>query len=175
MSIQVMLLRKKSLLMHKILIPIFLLLFTTLSTSSSDLPVPRWVSLKGDANLRKGPFPEATIIYRYQLKGYPMEIIRDIEGWRQVRDPKDGVTGWMSHILFSGKRYALTSKKPFSYGYDKSNKNKILAKIDPFVHAKINKCDSSWCKITIIDDEKEIKVWIEKSNLLGVYPHEIIN
>ena len=75
--------------MHKILIPIFLLLFTTLSTSSSDLPVPRWVSLKGDANLRKGPFPEATIIYRYQLKGYPMEIIRDIEGWRQVRGPKD--------------------------------------------------------------------------------------
>ena len=107
MSIQVMLLRKKSLLMHKILIPIFLLLFTTLSTSSSDLPVPRWVSLKGDANLRKGPFPEATIIYRYQLKGYPMEIIRDIEGWRQVRDPKDGVTGWMSHILFSGKRLSL--------------------------------------------------------------------
>ena len=119
MLIQVMLLRKKSLLMHKILIPIFLLLFTTLSTSSSDLPVPRWVSLKGDANLRKGPFPEATIIYRYQLKGYPMEIIRDIDGWRQVRDPKDGVTGWMSHILFSGKRYALTSKEPFSYGYDK--------------------------------------------------------
>jgi SH3-like domain-containing protein len=37
-----------------------------------------------------------------------MEIIRDIEGWRQVRDPKDGVTGWMSHILFSGKRYSRT-------------------------------------------------------------------
>ena len=104
-----------------------------------------------------------------------MEIIRDIEGWRQVRDPKDGVTGWMSHILFSGKRYALTSKEPFSYGYDKPTKNKILAKIDPFVHAKINKCDSSWCRITITDDEKEIKVWIEKNNLLGVYPHEIIN
>ena len=175
MLIPVMLLRKKSLLMHKILIPIFLLLFTTISSNSSDLPVPRWVSLKGDANLRKGPFPESTIIYRYQLKGYPMEIIRDIDDWKQVRDPKDGVTGWMSKILFSGKRYVLTSNKPYSYGYDATDKNKIIAKIDPFVHAKLNKCDTSWCNITITTDDKDIKVWIEKNNLLGVYSYEIIN
>ena len=111
--------------MQKILISIFIILLSTVLVFPKDLPVPRWVSLKGDANLRKGPSTDASIIYRYQLKGYPMEIIRDIDGWRQVRDPKDGVTGWMSHILFSGKRYALTSKEPFSYGYDKPNKNKI--------------------------------------------------
>ena len=30
-------------------------------------------------------------------------------------------------------------------------------------------------KIIIENDNKEVKVWIEKNNLLGVYPHEIIN
>ena len=95
--------------MQKILISIFIILLSTVLVFPKDLPVPRWVSLKGDANLRKGPSTDASIIYRYQLKGYPMEIIRDIDGWRQVRDPKDGVTGWMSHILFSGKRYAPVS------------------------------------------------------------------
>ena len=161
--------------MQKILISIIIILLSTVLVFPKDLPVPRWVSLKGDANLRKGPSTDASIIYRYQLKGYPMEIIRDIDGWRQVRDPKDGVTGWMSHILFSGKRYALINKFPYSYGYDKPNKNKILVKIKPYVHAKINECDSSWCKIIIVNDNKEVKVWIEKNNLLGVYPHEIIN
>ena len=33
--------------------------------SESGLPIPRWVSLKGDANLRYGPTTDANIIYRY--------------------------------------------------------------------------------------------------------------
>ena len=50
--------------------------------SESGLPIPRWVSLKGDANLRYGPTTDANIIYRYQHKGYPMEILRETDGWR---------------------------------------------------------------------------------------------
>ena len=59
--------------------------------SETGLPIPRWVSLKGDANLRYGPTTDANIIYRYQLKGYPMEILRETDGWRYVKDPQDGV------------------------------------------------------------------------------------
>ena len=141
----------------------------------ADLPVPRWVSLKGDANLRKGPTEDATIIYRYQLKGYPMEILRDIDGWRYVRDPLDGVEGWMAQQLFSGKRYAITTKSPFSYGYDSPRKDKILVKLSPKVHAKINECDSSWCELIIESNGSKTIAWVEKNDLLGVYNHEIIN
>ena len=141
----------------------------------ADLPVPRWVSLKGDANLRKGPTEDATIIYRYQLKGYPMEILRDIDGWRYVRDPLDGVEGWMAQQLFSGKRYAITAKSPFSYGYDSPRKDKILVKLSPKVHAKINECDSSWCELIIESNGSKTIAWVEKNDLLGVYNHEIIN
>jgi len=156
---------------------IFLLISNLFFVSSTfaDLQVPRWVSLKGDANLRKGPSPDATIIYRYQTKGYPMEVLRDIDGYKYIKDHLDGVEGWMAKELFSGKRYAITTKSPFSYGYDSPKKNKILAKLAPKVHAKIDKCDSSWCKLIIDDENFKVSVWVEKDNLIGVYKHEIIN
>ena len=161
--------------MHKILISIFLLLFTNLSVFSSDLPVPRWVSIKSDsANLRKGPYIDSTIIYNYQFRGYPMEIIQDAGEWKKVVDRRDGVTGWMNRILFSGKRFVITSKVPFAYGYDKPNK-KIIAKISPDVHASIDQCDTKWCKILIKEENKNLKIWVEKKNLIGVYETEIIN
>ena len=37
-----------------------------------------------------------------------MEIIQDAGDWKKVVDRRDGVTGWMNKILFSGKRYAIT-------------------------------------------------------------------
>ena len=157
------------------LISFFVLSFFVINIAYADLPVPRWVSLKGDANLRKGPTEDATIIYRYQLKGYPMEILRDIDGWRYVRDPLDGVEGWMAQQLFSGKRYAIIAKSPFSYGYDSPRKGKILVKLSPKVHAKINECDSSWCELIIESNGSKTIAWVEKSDLLGVYNHEIID
>ena len=160
--------------MIKFLASVLVLSIFLFNSVNAELPVPRWVSLKGEANLRRGPSMDATIIYRYQLQGYPMEIIREIDDWRQVRDPQDGVTGWMSHILFSGKRYAITSESPFTYGYDSPKKNKILVKLSPGVHAKMEKCDASWCKLTIDHENSKINVWVKKINLLGVYRHEII-
>ena len=161
--------------MHKILIPIFLLLFTTyLANATNDFPVPRWVSLKGDANLRKGPHMLATIIYRYEFPNYPMEIIQDAGDWKKVVDRRDGVTGWMNKILFSGKRYAITKTSPYSFGYDKPSKNKIIAKISSDVHVKLEECDTVFCKISLEHQNKNLKLWIEKSNLIGVYMNEII-
>lgn len=168
--------KKKELGMIRVLslLSLFLLVFLS-NIYAAQLPVPRWVSLKDDANLRRGPTTNATIIYRYQLKGYPMEILRDIDGWRYVRDPLDGVEGWMHQSLFTGKRYAITSKSPFAYGYDSPSKNKILVKLSPRVHVKIEECDSSWCELLINYEDSKIKVWVEKANLLGVYKHEIIH
>ena len=156
-------------------ISIIVLSIFAINIAYADLPVPRWVSLKGDANLRKGPSPDATIIYRYQLKGYPMEVLRDIDGYKYVKDNLDGVEGWMAKQLFSGKRYAITTKSPFSYGYDSPRKDKILVKLSPKVHAKINECDSSWCELTIENNGSKITAWVEKADLIGVYKHEIIN
>ena len=50
--------------MIKLFIQILTLTVFMLSSSFAELPVPRWVSLKGDAHLRKGPTEDATIVYR---------------------------------------------------------------------------------------------------------------
>jgi SH3-like domain-containing protein len=100
-----------------------LIIFPLHSFAKEDLPVPRWVSLNAEANMRKGPSTNASIMYRYQLAGYPMEIIRQIDGWRYVRDPLTNTEGWMSHILFNGARFVITSNKDVNYGY-KSDKQK---------------------------------------------------
>jgi SH3-like domain-containing protein len=142
--------------------------------SESGLPIPRWVSLKGDANLRYGPTTDANIIYRYQHKGYPMEILRETDGWRYVKDPQDGVEGWMRSFLFSGKRYAITKTEPFSYGYDNTKKNQILVKLNRGVHTSIKHCDSKWCLLEMTLEEDELDFWVEKKNLFGVYSNEII-
>ena len=161
--------------MIKLFIQILVLNIFIISSAYAELTVPRWLSLKGDANLRKGPNPDATIIYRYQLKGYPMLVLRDIDGFKYVKDPLDGIEGWMAKQLFSGKRYAITKTLPFSYGYDSPKKNKILVKLAPRVHAKISECDASWCKLIVDHKNSKIKVWVEKSNLLGIFSYEIIN
>ena len=144
------------------------------NVATADLPIPRWVSVKYDANLRYGPTKDANIIYHYLKSGYPLEILRQTEEWRLVRDPRDGIEGWMHRSVLKGKRYAVTFKSPFVYGYDNPKKNQILAKLERDVLSEIKKCNANWCKITINQEDQDTTVWVEKNNLLGVYPHEII-
>ena len=94
----------------KIIIITFLIFFPA-SMFANELPVPRWVSLNAEANMRKGPSTNASIMYRYQFEGYPMEILRQTETWRYVRDPMTGTEGWMNRILFNGSRHIITSNK----------------------------------------------------------------
>ena len=173
-----MLLKKKNLSMIRLLLLLFFVFSVSASAldkgSETGLPIPRWVSLKGDANLRYGPTTDANIIYRYQLKGYPMEILRETDGWRYVKDPQDGVEGWMRSYLFSGKRYAISKTEPFSYGYNNTKKNQILVKLDSGVHTTIRNCDSKWCHLEMTLNNEEIDFWVEKKNLFGVYSNEII-
>tara|TARA_B110001454_G_C12719076_1_gene433914 strand:- start:617 stop:1108 length:492 start_codon:yes stop_codon:yes gene_type:complete len=162
------------------MIRVFLIAFITFfaihNSYSEDFPIPRWVSVKYDAYLRYGPTKDANIIYHYLKSGYPLEVIHQTEDqlWRKIRDPRDGIIGWMHRTVLKSERFAITYKLPFIYGYDGTNKNKILAKIERDVHSKIMKCNSSWCKIKIDQDNKDLIVWVEKKNILGVYPHEII-
>ena len=154
---------------------IVVLIILPLNLFAKDLPVPRWVSLNSEANMRKGPSTNATIMYHYQFEGYPMEVLRQTETWRYVRDPLTGTEGWMNRILFNGSRHVITSNKDINYGYISANKNKLIAKLAYGVHGKILTCNSNWCYVSITANEETNKLYIEKKNLYGVYSHEIID
>jgi SH3-like domain-containing protein len=151
------------------------IIFSSGIFAEDNLPVPRWVSTKGLANMRMGPSPYATIKFQYQIKGYPFEVRRQNTEWRFVRDPLNGTEGWMAKQLFSGKRYVITSSKPYSYGYKSKSKGIIKAKLSYGVQGEIINCDSNWCYVSVNKDKANYKLYLEKKDLYGVYDHEIID
>ena len=65
------------------------------TAGASGLPVPRFVSLKSDrVNLRQGPGTEYPTAWVFRRAGLPVEVIKEFESWRQVRDA-EGTTGWV--------------------------------------------------------------------------------
>src|SRR6185295_2536225 len=56
-------------------------------TGPSGLPLPRFVSLKSDrVNLRQGPGVDYPAAWVFRRAGLPLEVVKEFESWRQVRD-----------------------------------------------------------------------------------------
>jgi SH3-like domain-containing protein len=153
------------------------------ASGGSGLPVPRYVSLKSDrVNVRKGPGTDYPIAWVYQRVGLPVEVVKEFETWRQVRDSEGGV-GWVQQNLLSGRRTALVApwdSKP-STGSDPvpaptplhtgaSQSSDVLALIEAGVLANVVSCDGGWCRVSFEDQ----RGYIEQKKLFGVYPDETV-
>jgi len=139
----------------------------------------RFASLKSDrVNLRSGPGTEYPTSWVYRRAGLPLEIIKDFEGWRQVRDA-EGATGWVLQHFLSGRRTALVmpwdvkpnTPVPLVELYDDdSARAGIVAKIEAGVIANIISCDGMWCWVSI----EPYKGYIPQKKLWGVYAGEVV-
>ena len=155
--------------------------------SGSGLALPRYVSLKSDrVNVRKGPGIDYPIAWVYQRVGLPVEILKEFETWRQVRD-SDGTEGWVLQNLLSGRRTALVTPwdlkadakagagavaKPTSTPLHESASegSSVLAVVEPGVLATVVSCDRSWCLVSVADQ----RGYLEQSRLWGVYRDEVV-
>lgn len=147
--------------------------------SVSGLPIPRFVSLKSDeVNLRTGPGKDYPTQWVFRRAGLPVEVIKEFDTWRQVRDA-DGVTGWVSQALLSGRRTAQVLPWEIKQGAavpklelkaDDSERAPATALIEAGVIANLQSCDSRWCFVTV----ETFKGYVEQSKLWGIYPSEII-
>lgn len=146
----------------------------------SGLPIPRFVSLKSDkVNLRQGPGNDYPIAWVFRRAGLPMEIVKEFESWRQVRDA-EGTTGWVWASTLSGRRTALVlpweakagGTKPASATLrdDDSTSGSAVAQVEAGVLANIITCDGTWCRVSI----DRIRGYIEQTKLWGAYQGEVI-
>lgn len=145
----------------------------------SGLPLPRFVSLKADeVNLRAGPGKDYPTQWVFRRAGLPVEIIKEYESWREVRDA-EGVTGWVSQTLLSGRRTAQvlpwdvkpgTAPPKLELKADDSERATATALIEAGVIANLQSCDSRWCYVTV----ETFKGYVAQSKLWGIYPGEII-
>ena len=78
--------------------------------SVTNLPLPRYVSLKGnEGNARRGPGLTHRIDWVFTRAGMPLRITAEFEHWRRVED-SEGVGGWVNFVLLSGVRTALVTQ-----------------------------------------------------------------
>lgn len=146
---------------------------------ASGLPVPRFVSLKSDrVNMRKGPGTDYPTAWVYRRAGLPLEVIKEFEGWRQVRDA-DGAAGWVLQSFLSGRRTALVlpwEVKPgaaapkVALRNNDSARARPVAMIEAGVIANLSSCDGLWCRVSI----DKYQGYIEQKKLWGVYEGEIV-
>ncbi len=147
--------------------------------SGSGLPVPRFVSLKSDrVNMRNGPGTDYPTGWVYRRAGLPLEVVKEFEGWRQVRDA-EGATGWVLQSFLSGRRTGLVL--PWERKPDKSppvvpilasdsTSSTVVAQVEAGVIANLQGCDGRWCRVTI----EQYSGYIEQKKLWGVYEGEAI-
>lgn len=146
---------------------------------TSGLPVPRFVSLKSDrVNLRNGPGTDYPTSWVFRRAGMPLEVIKEFEGWRQVRDA-EGTTGWVVQSFLSGRRTALVLPWEIKPGQpvpqvsirgDDSESAKVVAVVEAGVIANIVACDGRWCRVTI----ERFGGYVEQKKLWGVYEREVV-
>ncbi len=149
------------------------------AATGSGLPVPRFVSLKSDrVNLRNGPSTEYPTGWVFRRAGLPLEVIKEFEAWRQVRDA-EGATGWVLQSLLSGRRTALILPWEIKKGVQPpqvpihasdSTGASIIANVEAGVIANVHTCDGAWCRVTI----DNFIGYIEQKKLWGVYAGETI-
>lgn len=147
--------------------------------SGSGLPVPRFVSLKSDrVNLRNGPGTDYPTGWVYRRAGLPVEVIKEFEGWRQVRD-SEGATGWVLQSLLSGRRTGLvvpwerkSGKTPplVPIVANDSSSAGVVVNVEAGVIADLHACDGRWCRVTV----DKYNGYMEQKKLWGVYQGETI-
>ena len=80
-------------------------------SKKTGLPIPRFVSLKGnEVNLRRGPSLDYKIDWVYKRKHLPLMIVSEFGHWRKVTD-FEGYSGWIYKDLLSGSRYIIVKKE----------------------------------------------------------------
>ncbi len=132
------------------------------------LPLPRFASLdSGEANLRAGPGKDYPILWVYQRKGLPVEIIQEFDTWRRIRD-RDGTVGWVQQNLLSGKRSGLIIDQQRILRAEPGS-NEAVARLDPGVVARISECRSdNWCRLEV----QGYRGWLSRDEFWGAYPDE---
>lgn len=141
--------------------------------------LPRFVSLKSDeVNMRTGPGKDYPAQWVYRRAGLPVEVLKELDTWRQVRD-SDGVTGWIGAHLLSNRRTALVQPWDLKAGQappqvplrdDDSESGRTVVLVEAGVIANVHRCDSRWCEVTV----GEWRGYIEQKRLWGVYQGETL-
>jgi len=140
--------------------------------ASTGLPLPRFASLKtSPVDMRVGPGFRYPIIWQYQKRDLPVEIIREYDVWRQIRT-SDGTEGWVQELKLSGKRNFLITDNTQDLHATTEIDSPVVARVEPGVIGHITSCaiGSEWCEVTV----GNVEGWLPRTEFFGVMPGEVL-
>jgi SH3-like domain-containing protein len=140
--------------------------------SNSGLPIPRFVSLRAaQVNLRAGPGERYQIEWVYQRRDLPVEIEREFDIWRLIRDA-DGVRGWVQEVMVMGRRDFVVTGADRNLRHDPDDKSSAVAILNVGVIGRIRSCaaKADWCQVQVDD----YRGWLRRDEFWGTLPGEAV-
>lgn len=147
----------------------------------------KFVSLKADrVDVRAGPGPTHKVAWVFQRAGLPVEILRESEGWREIRDA-EGAVGWVQtrHLslrrtvlvtgVATGTATASTTGGPgaapgIAFKARASDDFDTLVLIEAGIVGNLVACDGTWCQVGLAD----VRGFLPQNQLWGVLQGEIV-
>lgn len=135
----------------------------------TNLPLPRYVSLKGnEGNARRGPSLSHRIDWVFRHAGMPLRVVAEFGHWRRVED-KDGAGGWVHYALLSGVRTAIVTQDMVELRTRPHIDSEIRARAEAGAIVRLGECEPDWCRVTGGGQ----RGWVPKTALWGVDADEI--
>lgn len=121
---------------------------TTAVGTDSNLPVPRFVSLKTQgANGRHGPGLEHRVDWVYERAGLPLQVTGESGPWRRVVDP-DGAEVWM-HAQNLEQRRTIYVSQATALRRTARDGSQVVAYLAPGVIGSVTACEGSWRRVAV--------------------------
>ncbi|MDP2193332.1 MAG: SH3 domain-containing protein [Alphaproteobacteria bacterium] len=154
------------------LFPFLFIIFHAFAWAKSDLPFPRFVSLRSaKVNVHVGPGKQYPVEWVYTRQFIPVEIIAQYEHWRKIRDV-DGAVSWVHVSLISGKRYGIVTGSIQSLKEKPSDSAETLARLEPGVIVALKNIQGQWLQVESRSPQGKFSGWIKGKHIWGFYPNE---
>ncbi|HVC63353.1 MAG TPA: SH3 domain-containing protein [Acetobacteraceae bacterium] len=140
--------------------------------TGTGLPLPRFAALRtDDVNLRAGPGFRYPIEWIYKRRDLPMEIEREFEVWRLVKDP-DGILGWVHEATLTGRRTFMVQGSDATLRAEPKDDAAPVAVLKIGVIGRIRSCKagSDWCRMQV----GNYRGFLKRSQFWGALPEEAI-
>ncbi len=134
--------------------------------------LPRFASLRSDdVNMRLGPGTRYRIDWVYKRRDLPVEIEREFDVWRWVRDP-EGIHGWVHQATLMGRRSFIVQGSDATLRSEASDTAASVAVLKIGVIGRIRSCEaaSDWCNV----QTGSYRGYVRRQQVWGLLPGEAI-
>jgi SH3-like domain-containing protein len=138
----------------------------------SAVKLPRFASLRSDdVNMRAGPGTRYRIDWVYKRRDLPVEIQREFDVWRWVRDA-DGIQGWVHQATLMARRDFLVQKADATLRSAASDSAPAVAVLKVGVIGRIRSCEaaSDWCNV----QTGSYRGYLRREQFWGTLPGEAV-